>query len=829
MEQSIRGRFALAERTLQRAEAAADRAAADRAADAERADDRAADADVRARIKGTRAFILLRTGEPAAAEALCRAAIAGPGISQGTRAVLLGQLGVIELGDGRLRAAEDDLTAAVAGLSADPVAEARTRMNRSVTRLQARDTAGAASDLARAAEIFGGAGLPVDEAQAQHNLAYVALLRGDLVTALRGMQEARPRAATSPAMRAIGDMDRAEVLRDSGLTREAERLLAASAVVFGRHRMPQFRAEAELQLASSQLMHDPRRSARTATAAERRFTALDSHVWALRAAALRMRADLAGGTVGRDGGRLRDPRRVPTADEVASTASAIAAAGVPNDAAALRLAFAIWCARHGRVDEIGTIRVPLSAPIRVQLLAHEARVARAAARGRQALVRRHAAAGLDLLAGWRESFGSLDLQTSVAMHGSDLVFAGLASAVASRDAAVLFEWSERARRLSQEVVPLRPPPDPELAADLAELRILRGEDPNWATSRRGVALRERVRARQWSQTAAGAARPRLTIDEFAAGLDDLTALLSYVYSGDALVCLVVTGDDRKIVPLPGAGRVRELLTGLRADLDMVATVRSGPLAQVVQGSLDGRLAALSAVLLDAPLRAVGDRRLVVTAPGLLAGIPWAMLPAMRGRAFSLASSATQWTGKRRAARALRTTGFATGPRVARGREEVRAAAAAWAAPAVLDGDAASVDAVTDLAARVDVLHVAAHGQHAVDNALFSGLELADGTLFGYDIDRIPDVPDVVVLSACEGGRSTVRWGEEAIGMARIWLSAGARCVIATPVVVADDDACELLGSVHGELAAGREPAEALAAASARTGLVTPFQVHGAGF
>ena len=92
-----------------------------------------------------------------------------------------------------------------------------------------------------------------------------------------------------------------------------------------------------------------------------------------------------------------------------------------------------------------------------------------------------------------------------------------------------------------------------------------------------------------------------------------------------------------------------------------------------------------------------------------------------------------------------------------------------------------------------MLHVAAHGRHAADNPLFSGLELADGTLFGYDIDLIPSVPDTVVLSACEVGRSSVRWGEEAIGMTRIWLHAGARCVIASPVVVADDDACELLG------------------------------------
>jgi CHAT domain-containing protein len=113
--------------------------------------------------------------------------------------------------------------------------------------------------------------------------------------------------------------------------------------------------------------------------------------------------------------------------------------------------------------------------------------------------------------------------------------------------------------------------------------------------------------------------------------------------------------------------------------------------------------------------------------------------------------------------------------------------------------------------------------------MFSGLELADGALFGYDIDRIPQVPQTVVLSACEVGRSSVRWGEESVGMTRTWLHAGARCVIAAPVVVADDVACELLGAVHEGLAAGIAPAEALADAAARTGHVAPFECHGAGF
>nr|WP_017203060.1 hypothetical protein [Microbacterium barkeri] len=80
----------------------------------------------------------------------------------------------------------------------------------------------------------------------------------------------------------------------------------------------------------------------------------------------------------------------------------------------------------------------------------------AAAAGRDRAALHAAADGLDLLTAWQQSFGALDLQASVAMHGSDLMFTGLASAARLRDPAVLFEWSERARHLSQQVAPGRP-------------------------------------------------------------------------------------------------------------------------------------------------------------------------------------------------------------------------------------------------------------------------------------------------------------------------------------------------------------------------------------
>jgi len=296
---------------------------------------------------------------------------------------------------------------------------------------------------------------------------------------------------------------------------------------------------------------------------------------------------------------------------------------------------------------------------------------------------------------------------------------------------------------------------------------------------------------------------------------------------------VVTTSGSSIVELP-LPRIEAALDGLRADLDVAALTHGGPMAQIVARSLDERLRLLDDALL-APARAAagGAARLALTVPGILGGIPWAMLPGMRGTPFTIATSVSRLLGEARRTPAGEgstgpTAGFAAGPRVARAEEEVRLAAEAWRDPLMLTGDGARVSAVTELAEQVDVLHIAAHGRHAVDNPLFSGFELVDGTLFGYDVDLIAHAPDTVVLSACELGRSSVRWGEEALGMTRVWLHAGTRCVIAAPVVVRDDVACELLAAVHTGLADGVDPAVALAAASESTGLTAPFQCHGSG-
>ena len=790
------------------------------------------DNDLRARIAGTTGYLIAQHSSADEGERVCLDALALPGLSTESIAILHGQLGTIDMHRGRHESAVRWLSRAIEGLADSPVRAANMRMNRSIVEMTRGDLEAAESDVLEAERIYREAGLAFDADQAAHNRGYLRMLAGDLVTALKIMQSVRGALGdVSELSAAIIELDRAEVLREAGLTTEAERLLEKVAQEFGRLGVTQDRAEAEYQLARSLLSHSPARAARVSAAARRRFRALGADGWATRAAALGLRARLAVQTIDRSGLAAQRPGRLPSASDVEKLATALEQLGHRNDAIVLRLTHLLARLRTGADPRsIQTPRLPRTASLEAALLADEVRAERASRLGREAEARRYAARAIERLEGAERSGGSLELTASSSLQGNGPLSVGLASAVRSGRPETVFEWSERARHVTQAILPVRPPRDPELAAELAELRVLRAEqsDGDWLGEGRAAQLRDSIRERQWSRVGGGP--QRVALDDVQSALTPREAVISIVFDGRGLSGVVATGSSRAIVPLDWDG-VRAALKGLRADLDMSASLIAGPLAGVVRDALDGRLARLSRLLLAPTLRAAGDvDRVVITTPGVLAGIPWMMLPDAAGRAITLAPSVSFWVTWRSAPAGARSSaGFVVGPRVARGDEETDAAARSWPSARIVRGREADAASVTDLAAHVDVLHIAAHGHHAVDNPMFSGLELADGTLFGYDIDLIPRIPDTVVLSACEVGRSSVRWGEEAIGMTRIWLHAGTRCVIAAPVVVADDVACELLGAMHEGLAAGVPPAVALAEASARTGLVAPFQAHGAGF
>jgi CHAT domain-containing protein len=128
----------------------------------------------------------------------------------------------------------------------------------------------------------------------------------------------------------------------------------------------------------------------------------------------------------------------------------------------------------------------------------------------------------------------------------------------------------------------------------------------------------------------------------------------------------------------------------------------------------------------------------------------------------------------------------------------------------LTGAAAGADAVLTGLDGAELAHIAAHGTFRADNPLFSTLELADGPLTAYELERLPRPPGCVVLSACDAGLSGVRPGDEVMGFTAVLLGLGTRCLIAAVLPVPAEPTTALMLDLHRRMRAGVRPAAALA-------------------
>ncbi|MGQ0605091.1 MAG: CHAT domain-containing tetratricopeptide repeat protein [Anaerolineales bacterium] len=113
---------------------------------------------------------------------------------------------------------------------------------------------------------------------------------------------------------------------------------------------------------------------------------------------------------------------------------------------------------------------------------------------------------------------------------------------------------------------------------------------------------------------------------------------------------------------------------------------------------------------------------------------------------------------------------------------------------------------------VQVLHIAAHGQHRLDQPELSYLHLADGQLYADDLFQQDLSYELVTLSACETGQAQVVVNDELIGLSRGFLYAGAGALILSLWPVADWAALKLMEPLYRQLRAGVSKAGALRAA-----------------
>jgi hypothetical protein len=770
---------------------------------------------------------------------------AEPHVTERQRPVLLAQRALILKRAGRDDIALRHFDRAIALLSeeASPLDLVKALLNRSVTHLNRGRVGPARTDLRRCLQIAERHGLSLHAALSRVNLSCLDVIAGDLPAALRGFAAAMAQYRTlAPGRLPALAVERARALVAAGRYVEADTELAFAVEQTGRQRLSHVHADAlQVRAEAALLAGRPEASARCSRQARAYFLGRGNVGRATFASLLELRADFA----------TADLRRAATiGTRAAALAARLSRLDLPEDARVAGLVAARALLRTGRLGAAARVLSRYRPPGRVdrldtRLLWRLTNAELAVAAGRPATSARHLRAGVTTLHRHRARFGSLDLQTGAAVHGLDLLQAGLAAALDGGQPATIYRWAERARAQALLLPVVRPPDDPGAAAALEELRQTRyAVRAAELAGRSAVALRSRIdglqrtlREHTWS-TPGSPATTRPPLASFTAVKDALgdAAMVIYLRRGDTLSALVVVDHSATLVRLGGYEATVEALQRLRADFDAQAgRVLPARLASAVMTATRRDAAAVAEAVLDPVLGLVGDRELVVVPTGALITTPWAVLPGCCGRPVTVAPSATVWHAARhrhgvdgRPHPDVRGAGLlVAGPGNDRGDAEIRAIAAVRPHSTVLSGPAATPAATLAALGGAAVAHIAAHGHHQAENAHFSTIDLAGGPLLGYDLGAADRVPPLVVLSSCDLGLADVRPGDETLGMVTALLNAGASTVVASVARVADDAAMTAMTTFHDRVVAGRSPAAALAAAT-RPEAATRFVCFGAG-
>jgi CHAT domain-containing protein len=756
--------------------------------------------------------------------------------------ILQSQRGLIFMRTGREGDALRMLDSAVALLDQDPTETANLAialLNRSFAHLNAGDVRRARRDLIWCQRVAADGGDDLNAAKALHNLGYCDLLAGNIPAALQLFNAA---AGTyrliAPGNLPVLAMDKARALLAAGLAGDAASELDSAIASFRQQRLDHDLAEAELARSEAALAADePAVSRHWAAAARRRFLRHGNDAFACLAELTRLRAR-----------SIAPGRKAPVAAEAVQLADRLRDLGLANDAEMAELLAARALLAAGRVDEArrrlaATRRRGTPVPLAVSLVRRLARAELAEREGRSGTALAEVRAGLALVQTRRGRLGSVDLQTGTAALGADLAAAGLRLALERNSAPLVFAWLERSRAQAFRVRPVRPPADPQAAAALAELRQLsrlireaelRGKrDPRLVA--RHAELQREIRERDWQVSGGGLATAQSSLGEVSAALEESGQVLAGILArhGRMLAVLVRRGSVR-LIGLGDFEAAAEAARRLNADLDTRAgRLLPGRLEAVIRESIRHQIQVLTAEIVE-PLRSwLGDDGVVFVAAGALASIPWSVLPDLRGRPVTVSPSASSWLAawlSGRAAAERPPDGpplLVAGPDLEHAVREVTEIAKSYPGCHPLLAGGATVSAALHALDGAPLAHLAAHGHHERENFLFSRLDMADGPLMAYDIQRLAAAPRHVVLSSCDVGRTVTRPGEEILGFTAALLYIGTATVISSVTRVADAGAVSLMTAYHRLVAAGARPAEALAEA-ALIEQFSPFVCFGGG-
>jgi tetratricopeptide (TPR) repeat protein len=751
------------------------------------ADDLGLAADVRA----TRGITLILAGRTARGlRELDRAS----GESRGpARATILLRRGTVLVSLGRPAEALDDLQLAVEEIrnGGDHAWLARAWNSLGCAQLAVGSLVPAERSFKEAAAIYKSDDAAMEGLHVHRNLAAIAFIRGDLPRALDLYGRIDEGLARSGRVTYNLACSRAEVYLAAGLVPEAAEAL---------ERVPAWRlpetesADLLLKVANVRLAQgDASAALDAATSARRAFRRLDSGWYELRAQLAQVQARALAGS----GRRLaRDSKTVAAALHADRADEAPTALILAGDRAQDPERAALY-------SQAATYRTAPNALVRATgWLGH----ALATAAGDRAALLRSCARGLDAVDEYRLTMGSAELRALATEHGRRL--AALAIHHAAHEPRVLLRWSERWRATALARASVTS--DQDISTSLAMLRenarqlseARSAGDPTETLERERRRLERAVRAEHHRQ----GGRFDHAGDRFEVGrlVDEI---------GDEGFVELVDVDGVLHVLVVSRGRVRRRLAGTVAEaLELAERGRFALRRAARGGSFDpGDLGQrLQDVLLGDAVKLIPDGPVVIAPTVRLHGAPWALLPCLADRPFNLVPSAAQWlrAGEVKPPRS-KTLHLIAGPGLGTGGAEVTRLKRRHPDATLLRGKKTTVEAALDALDGARLVHVAAHGHFRADSPLFSSLEMADGPLTVYELERLRRAPYRLVLSACESGVLAPVGAEELLGLAAALFSLGSAGLVCSIAEVNDDVTARLMVQLHDELAAGADPATAL--------------------
>jgi tetratricopeptide (TPR) repeat protein len=691
----------------------------------------------------------------------------------------------------------------------DPVWEARALHWRAAAYLAMGDIGRADRDYARVETLWLECGQQTEYAYARLERGLAAHARGDLPTALAYLDHAQELLDQLGIFSADLFVHKCTVLLAAGLARDALREVDAAVTTIEReHGSATRHAELLYSSALAAAATDDLRLAQDRSAEALRLFRRQQRPWWAARAELGLLLGQFTAEPGRSRDLLRAARRVTARLDALDPARAV-------DAHLLTGRVALAC---GRREEAGRhLQAAAAARHRGQLRTRGAGwLAQAAwceAEGRWRGMLAACDRGLALLDLHLQTLGATELRTLATANGAALADMALRHAIRRQDPRLFLEWSERWRGTILRVTPVRPPPDSDLVADLAALRSVatrldtaldsRAAAPVLERERRRLETAVRQRVLHTPAVAAGQAETFRAADL----VDQLgdTDLLELTDVGGQLYAVVATGGRPHLIHV---GPTQAATHTLAHALFTLRREGAGRGTHRLDLAEIGRRLEVS--LLGEAVHLLRGGPVLVVPTGKLHAVPWGMMPSLRDRPTAVSPSASAWLRARDAARPDEDrVVLVGGPRLLTGDAEVRALTGQYPDATVLaDGDA-TADRVMAAMDGAWLVHMAAHGTFRGDSPLFSAIELADGPLTVYDLERLKRAPHHVVLSSCSSAVGVAVGADELLGLVSALISLGSAGVIASVVPVNDPATVPLMTALHDQLRTGIGLAAAL--------------------